>query len=159
MESLRTAQAFRNNIAGHLSQLSRLIRATVQATDLLSLEETETIRQNSKELQYFPSWRQKLEFAEKTSARFQMLVKELGRLNSAGVYLWTPLSNVCGVLRPMPLAAVDWGFDFDLIPEGILVILTADVSDKMLLDFSDTRDGRRELEVEVAGQHWGRARF
>ena len=98
-------------------------------------------------------------FAEKSSARFQMFVHALGQLNPSPVYVWTPLSNVCGLLRPVSLSEVNFGFDFAVNPEGILVIMTADLLDKMLLDYSAGEAGEELLEVEIAGERWAQARY
>jgi hypothetical protein len=82
-------------------------------------------------------------------------VDVLEKMNPVGVYIWTPASNVCGVLAPVSLQTIQWGFGFDLIKEGILVLLTADLADKMLLDFSQNSSGDHDLEIEVSGSKWG----
>jgi hypothetical protein len=79
--------------------------------------------------------------------------------NVSPVYVWTPLSNLCGVLRPIRLRDIDWEFPFVVEAEGIIVILTSDLTDKLLMDYSQTDEGREILEVEASGEHWGRARF
>jgi hypothetical protein len=131
----------------------------VNKESLLSPKETEALRERSKAIQYTPMWRSTVGFSEKSRPRFQRLVAALRDLNPGGVYIWTPLSNVCGLLRPVSLESIQWGFDFDLIPEGVLVLLTADLCDKMLLDFSESPTAGSELEIEVSGPHWGSCSF
>jgi hypothetical protein len=62
-------------------------------------------------------------------------------------------------MRPVALAKVNFAFDFVMNPEGILVVLTADLSDKMLLDYSEDRVQGQMLELEISGPHWGPAEF
>src|SRR5262245_4894827 len=155
MSEVGKALAFRNNIRRHLTQLSRLTGRIVAKEDLLSLDETEALRARSNAVAYTPTWRRTMKFADKTTARFQRLVAALHERSSSGAYLWTPLSNDCGVMRPVELASILCGFDFDLIPEGILVVLAADLQDKFILDFSEDENAGRELELEVSGVHWG----
>jgi hypothetical protein len=157
MSELEKTLAFRNNMRRHLTQLSRLTGRIVAKEDLLSLDETEALRARSKAVAYTPSWRRTMKFAEKSTARFQRLVARWHEQNSSGAYVWTPLSNDCGVMRPLDLASIHWGFDFELIPDGILVVLAADLNDKIILDFSESQEGDRELELEVSGKDWGNA--
>lgn len=71
------------------------------------------------------------------------------------MYVWTALSNVCGVARPIPLLEFNLAFDFNVNREGIVVLLTSDLRDKLVFDFS-VQNGTPELEIEVSGEHWGR---
>lgn len=100
-----------------------------------------------------------LRFDEKRTARFADFVQRLAEVNPSDVYLWTPASNVCGVLHPIPMQLVNLGFPFDLNPEGVTVILASDLQDQLLLDYSVGDDGERLLEVEVGGEHWGRVTY
>lgn len=157
MSELHSALAFKTNIGRHLAQLSQLTGSAVREENLLSLLETGALRERSKANEYVPSWRRTVAFSEKAGRRFQRFVESLEEMNSSGVYIWTPLSNVCGLHRPVTLKSIHWEFDFELIPDGILVLLTADIADKMLLDFSEGPTGKEELEIEVSGPHWARA--
>src|SRR5256885_2239407 len=120
MNDLPTRFAFRKHLGRHLSQLSQLVGREVRSEDLLSLEETEAIREKSKTIHRAPAWRCNLEFSETAGDRFRKLVDALEQLNPTPVFIWTHLSNICGLLRPVPLTSVNFGFDFDLDPEGIL---------------------------------------
>ena len=150
--------ALNKNLPRHLSELSRLVGREVTREDLMSLEETEAIREQAKRVKLVPFWTFEIPFADKSSPRFRWLMKGLAALNPTPVYVWTPLSNVCGLLRPVALSDVNFGFDFNLSAEGILVILTADLSDKLLLDYSEESD-EQKLEIELSGEHWGTARY
>lgn len=143
----------------HLGQLESLLGRPVAAEDLLSLDETEAIRARALATTRSPQWGCQIGFAEKNADRFQSLVRRLSEQHAVGVFLWTPLANSCGVLRPVPLSDIRWEFDYALFPEGILVILGADLEDQLLLDFSEDPQGERVVEIEGAGRHWGEVKY
>jgi hypothetical protein len=150
---------YATNIARHLSELSSLVSREVRREDLLPLAEADKIREDSKKVQYSPSWSTEIPFARKTEVVFQDFVRKLERLNANPVYVWTPASNQCGLLRPIPLHDLNFGFDFSINPEGILVVLTSDLRDRLLLDYSRDAAGQEVLEIEASGEHWGHARL
>ena len=143
----------------HLRELSQLVGRKVEPEELLSLAETEAVRAQGMTVQRLPSWRCELRFSDKRSARFGRLLQAIRERNPSPVYLWTPLSNDCGLLRPVPLSDVRFDFDFAVNRDGIVVLLTADLQDRMLLDFSEGPDGELLLEVEVAGANWGQSTY
>ena len=147
------------NLPQHLRELSQLVGRKVEPEELLSLAETEAVRAQGMTVQRLPSWRCELRFSDKRSARFGRLLQAIRERNPSPVYLWTPLSNDCGLLRPVPLSDVRFDFDFAVNRDGIVVLLTADLQDRMLLDFSEGPDGEHLLEVAVAGAHWGQATY
>ena len=147
------------NLPQHLRELSQLVGRKVEPEELLSLAETEAVRAQGMTVQRLPSWRCELRFSDKRSARFGRLLQAIRERNPSPVYLWTPLSNDCGLLRPVPLSDVRFDFDFAVNRDGIVVLLTADLQDRMLLDFSEGPDGEQLLEVEVAGANWGQATY
>src|SRR5262249_3594428 len=127
--------------------------------DLLSLDETEAIRQKAKSRSERPSGRTEIPFSEKGGARFQAVVGRLHDANNSSVYVWQPLANVCGLLRPVSLDEVEFAFEYDLNPEGIVVVLTTDLVDKLLLDYSVDASNRQMLEIELSGRNWGAVRY
>ena len=147
------------NLPQHLRELSHLVGRKVEPEELLSLAETEAVRAQGMTVQRLPSWRCELRFSDKRSARFGRLLQAIRERNPSPVYLWTPLSNDCGLLRPVSLSDVRFDFDFAVNRDGIVVLLTADLQDRMLLDFSEGPDGEQLLEVEVAGANWGQATY
>src|SRR4029078_12642524 len=103
MSDLATRLAFETHLEQHLSQLSQLVGRQVQSQDLLSVEESKKIRQKSKTKQPAPAWRCNLKFSEKSGDRFRKLVDALEHMNPTPVFIWTQLSSICGLLRPLPL--------------------------------------------------------
>lgn len=142
----------------HLAELRNLVRREVSEADLLSLEDTNALREKAKANRPSPLSRVEVPFSDKNGARFAALVDQM-RCDERSVYIWTPLSNVCGLLRPVHLSEVNFGFEFDINPEGILVILTSDLVDKLLLDFSDNDAAERVIEIETSGPRWGTMRY
>jgi hypothetical protein len=159
MSQLPTWPPNKEQTHSYLLQLARLVRRSVRPEDLLSLEETEAVRTRANTVRRRHLWRVELPFSEKSTPRFRGFVHDLMQLNPSPVYVWTELSNACGVLPPVPLDMVNFDFDFDTDPTGVLVLLSADLQDKMLLDYSESESGRRTVEVEVSGDHWGIARL
>jgi hypothetical protein len=85
-------------------------------------------------------------------------VDALEKSSPEKVYLWCPLTNVCGLLPPVPIREVNFQFPFEINREGMIVLLGQDLSNKLLLDFSED-EGRRTMEVELSGPQWGAIEF
>jgi len=159
MTELSEKLAFRHEFARHLGELSLLLGRAVRGDELMSVDETKTVRAQANEVVRQPTLRFELPFADKAEQRFAEFVQRLTRANPSDVYPWTPASNVCGVLRPIPMKVINMAFPFDLNPEGIIVILTADLRDQLLLDYSYGNNDEQHLEVEVSGEHWGQINY
>jgi hypothetical protein len=155
MSELSERIAFERELPRHLRELSVLLRRTVHRDELLSVQETKAVRARANEVARQPVARFEMKFEEKRTPRFADFVQRLARANPHDVYVWTPASNLCGLIRPIAVERVNIGFGFDLNPEGILAILTSDLRDQLLLDYSAGEGGEELLEVEVSGEHWG----
>lgn len=148
-------RAFKVNIDRHLAQLSRLLGRVVRAESLLSLSETELLRTEASAVKRVPRSRHTFDFVEKRGPWFGCLLRQLAQANPTDVYVWTPFSNVCGLHPAVPLSSVRLGFDFDLIPEGALVLLPTNLEDRMLLDYSEDAGGKERIVMELEGPAWG----
>ena len=140
----------------HLHELSQIVGRMLTPDDLLSVEETESLRVQALSVVRTPSLRYEIPFADLKSPRFARLVGALQKANPSPIFVWTPLSNECGLLRPVSLSEVRFDFDFTSLPDGILVLLTTDFQDQMLLDFSEGEDAEQLLELEVSGAQWAK---
>ena len=78
----------------------------------------------------------------------------VARIAGLQVYLWTPRTIDCGVLLVPSLDVVKFDFDFDVNEEGILVLLSSDLVDRLLLDFSKSCTGEERMTVESQGINW-----
>lgn len=139
------------HLARHLTELGRLLRRDVRPDDLLSLPETEALRVRM--AKRTPDRKESFPFAEKNGRRLSPLVHAF---QEDLVYVWTALSNDCGVHRAVPLSEVDFSFPFAFSPEGILSIVSQDLGDHILLDWYE-EGGAELLDLEVTGPRWSAA--
>jgi hypothetical protein len=159
MRELPKRLHFAKELPRHLAELEVLLKRRIEPPELLSVEETCLIRDQANQITRHPLSRCDVSFVAKQKARFGAFLSSLSEANPAKVYPWTPASNVCGLLKPVALLQIDFSFPFDLNPEGILAILTSDLSDQLLLDYSMGDHGHPLLEMEWSGTHWGRVPY
>lgn len=155
MNELSEKLAFNREINRHLHELGLLVGRPVHKKELLSLAETKGIRVKANQIVRQPIRKFEIPFIKKREQKFISYIEKLIEVNSSSVYLWTPASNICGVMRPVPLKTFCISFPFDLNPEGIVVILTSDLRDQLLLDYSQGDFNEEMLEVETRGEQWG----
>jgi hypothetical protein len=146
--------AFRSSIPRYLRELEAFLGHGVEASSLLTPQETKLLQEQARRVPRVPIVRWRMRFEDREKPWFHGLVAKLADLNSSAIYLWTPMSIVCGILREVPLRDLQlFSFPFSINAEGILTILTSDLKDQMLMDFWE--DEGRWLDVELAGEHWG----
>jgi hypothetical protein len=145
--------ALTRNLGRHLTELSRVLRRDIRCEDLMSVEETERILYRSKATPRAAGWKLTVPFEEKGLPWFLALIRALESAHPGRVLLWTPLASACGLPKSVALAEIDFGFSFDLNPEGILEVLTEDLENRLILDYA-MEGNRAMLEVEVSGLHW-----
>lgn len=156
MTDLAKRLAYNRDIKTYLTQLKHLAGRDVDVHDLLSLDETKVIRDNSKlAFKSLPAHKFKIKFSERLSARFEMFTRKLHALNSSSVYIWLERSNTCGVLAVSSILSFNFKFEFSAISEGIISLSTSDMGDNLLLDFSKAPSGDTFLEIELKGNTWG----
>lgn len=151
--------ALKGSMARHLEELRGLVGREVQISDLMSLQETEAVRARLNSIKRSPKWSTEICFSERLDRRFRQFIENLKDSNGAPVYVWTPLSNVCGLLRPVPLSSVSFGFGFDINDDGLISIVASDCIDRMVLDFYVDGQQREMLSLDVSGEHWGTVRY
>ena len=155
MSELSEKLSSKKELSRHLCELGLLVGRPVHKKELLSLNETESVRNQANQVIRQPVGKFDIPFEKKQETRFLKFIEHLTKVNPNDVYLWTPASNLCGVLRPVPLKTFRITFPFELNPEGIIVILTSDLSDQLLLDYSQGSNDEQLLEIEVSGERWG----
>lgn len=129
------------NIKKYLEELSMLTGRPVRADELCSLEQTIALRESAKQLEEQPAQRHTILFADQSSKRSEIFANNLCRSNNCPVYIWTPRTISCGALLVPSICSVEFYFDFSINEEGILVFLTSDLKDRLLIDFSISRKG------------------
>jgi len=145
------------SLPSYMVELEALTGRSVSADALLSVHETILLRDKLKQIPKEQVVRACIPFEALKSRAFTLMLDRLNTLNASPVALWLPKSSDCGLLQLPSIKEINFGFSFDLIPEGILVIATSDGLNRMLLDFSDEEDGQRSLEIELHGPHWAQA--
>jgi hypothetical protein len=147
---------YKQNIKPYLRELHALSLEVPSERDLLTLEATEEVRGNSKEaLKGKPVRKVRIDFDEKNTDRFKSYVANLHRVNASPVYIWISKTNSCGLYAISSLLQFNFDFPFDVIREGIIGLLSSDLSDTLTLDFSyDEKSFKYELEIDIFGDHW-----
>ncbi|WP_157201576.1 hypothetical protein [Massilia sp. Root418] len=145
---------YKLTIRRYLIELNELCLEKPLENKLLSLEKTEHIQQVSF-LKRKPARKIRIYFEEKTTDRFKKYVTGLHRANPNSVYIWTENSNSCGLFEISSLLNFNFGFGFGVNTQGIVALLTSDLTDSLVLDFSHggTASGQ-ELEIDVSGDRW-----
>ena len=142
------------NLKRYLEELAVLTGRTVLGDELGGLELAVAIREASQKFATYTSASFEIPFSDRCSARFRQFVQKLHKANPTSVYLWTPRTIDCGVLLVPSLDVVKFDFDFDVNEEGILVLLSSDLVDRLLLDFSKSCTGEERMTVESQGINW-----
>lgn len=155
MINLEQRLSYNYNIKAHLEQLSHLTNRAVTKHDLLSLELTDSIREQSlKLLNESRSIKFEIYFLEKTEARFQAFVKNLVVLNPSPVYVWIEHTITCGLLEIALITEFNFKFEYSVCANGIISLLTKDMMDNLVLDFYEDSLGERVIDIELIGNNW-----
>ena len=140
----------------YLEELTVLVRHPVKSADLGSVEQAASIREAAKKLSVSDAASSEITFVDRSSERFKKFVRCLHDANPSQVYVWTPRTIDCGVLLVPSLSAIDFDFDFAVNEEGILVFLTDDLEDRLLLDFFILPADEKRMKIETQGANWGK---
>ena len=144
------------NVKKYLVELSALVGHAVQADELTSLDQATAIREAAQKFKTQSATSIEIAFSDRRSKRFIEFLQKLHYANPCPVYIWTPRTMDCGALLVPSIGAVRFEFDFTLNEEGIVVFLTSDLTDRLLLDFSVTATGVEVMKVETQGMNWER---
>jgi hypothetical protein len=147
------------NIKKHLVELGHFCKTKPIAADLFSLEETENLRKGLRALKATPPYKLTIGFDEKKAKPFLEFVEKLYQEYSGSVSIWTPLTSVCGTYELESIFDFNFGFEFDVHEDGIVGLLTRDLSDYLLLDFFVNDSDQKVLEVEIFGENWQKASY
>lgn len=143
----------------YIEQLSKLIKVKSSVPKLFPLEEMGSLRERVKLLGQANKRVYQLAFEEKTSLEFEDFVVALAQANGEPILIWSELSNDFGPIKLNSLLDVDFSFSFDVLPEGIVAIVTEDGSDKILLDWEDDKDCGPIITVELLGERWSKVKY
>jgi hypothetical protein len=154
MTKIQNEIQFKKNLSAYLLELKSLTGKTVSSESLSSINEVERIRNEASILENYDISRFTIDFKDKSEERFKNFIIALSNSNKSSVYIWTNRSNFCGLYKIPSIKMFDFSFPFDVNPDGLVVFLSEDINDQLLLDFSYDSKGQEVLEVELKGRHW-----
>jgi hypothetical protein len=143
------------NLKRYLEELAALAGRSVQASELGSVEQALSIREGGVKFVEMATASSEIPFADLSSERFKSFVKRLNEVNPSPVYVWTPRTTDCGAFLLPSISAIRFDFDFTVNSEGILVFITNDFRDRLLLDYFILPTGEQRLKIETQGENWG----
>lgn len=147
--------AYKRDLKPYLDQLNALVNCKVVESDLLSLEETDSIREKSKLMLDVSKVRKfRIDFSEKSGKRFKDFIQCLSEGNSRPLYIWLNYSNSCGLYQLDSIFKFNFDFDYLTVHQGIISLLTNDMSENMILDFFEDSSGEQVVEIELTGKNW-----
>lgn len=149
---------YKVNLKPHLEELNCFTSKRMEESDLLSIEETKRILEQSQQLPQLSTNKFTIPFQEKRSERFKKFVAKLQEVNSSSIYIWIDRTNDCGTSIIGSLSDINWEFDFDCSSNGIFVLESIDLQDRVLFDFFE-EDGQLWLEIEASGIHWSKVNW
>lgn len=138
----------------YLEELQKFLNRAVSADELLSLEQTEGLRQAAQKFRDLPASSCQIDFLEKASDRFHTFVERLCAANPSPVSIWTTHSITCGALMVPSLKEIVFDLEYSASQGGILTFVTNDLRDRLLLDFTMSDSGTQKMTIETQGDHW-----
>lgn len=150
MSDLVNRLARNAELIGYLNQLRELVGREVSKEQLGSLEEVERLKGVASQLKDCPKTLIEIAPEDLAKERFTSLVQRLVKANPSPVSIWLNATSSCGTFYLSRVDGFNFAFRFASIPEGVVVLLTEDGRDRLLLDFSPD-----EVEVELQGMEWG----
>ena len=161
MPSASLTERLRRNLhlKKHLEELRALTGRVVHADELGSLDQFVAMRQSAQRFVDQPTVACEIPFSERSSERFKRFLQCLTYANPSPIYVVTPRADSCGVLLLSSLNEVRFDFVFKINEEGLLIFVTSDLEDRLLLDFSSTPTGEEIMKVEVQGSNWKKVAY
>lgn len=143
-----------NNLDDYILELKEFTGININSELLSSTKDMEEIRQKSMILKNKPEKTFSISFEEKSSLKFKDFVRKLYILNDSPVYIWTKKSNIHGLYKAKSINSLNYSFTFDVNVEGIVVFLTENLEDKIILDYYKDNYGKKLLDITLKGQQW-----
>ena len=95
-----------------------------------------------------------IKFYKKSSKRFKNFIARLYSCNKSPVYIWTAKSNNYGLFKIDSIKKINFSFKFKVNVEGIVVLLTENLQDTLILDYYENSKEERLLEITLQGKNW-----
>ncbi len=136
----------------YIAEISQLDLKPFSISNLIALEVMEEIRQNV----ISKSERKKkftIPFEERSTEKFKYFIYNLYSKNQNPIYIWTELSNDCGIYEIDSILDFNFNFSFEVNSKGLINLLSKNLKDQIILDFSEDNN-ERLLEIELSGVNW-----
>lgn len=154
MNNINDKIQFKKTINSYLLEIKEFIGTDITPNLLSSREDMEEIRNKSYVLNDLEKLNFVMNFDLRKSKRFKQFIANLDKANNRPVYIWTEKSNVCGLYKASSIKAINFSFKFDVNDDGMVIFLTEDCNDRLLLDFYIDYKERKMLDLEVKGKNW-----
>lgn len=154
MTKIPSKTELKRSLPAYLFELKQITGVDVSSSSLCPIEEVEKLREQALKIADLAKNKFNISFVGKSSERFRKFIINLSQANSNSIYVWTNKSNLYGLYEVASINSIDFSFPFDVNPEGIIVFLTSDVNDKLLLDFYYNSQGEEMIDIELQGMHW-----
>jgi hypothetical protein len=144
----------RRSLLMYLQELKQLTCCDISVDNLLPVEESEKLRVQASRSLPPEKLAFTIKFIDKTSQQFRSFVKSLADFNPGSVYVWLEKSSIHGLCEIDSLGSLDLSFPFDLDENGIIVIRSKNLKDRLLLNFYYDDNNEEMLEIEIQGENW-----
>lgn len=138
----------------YLNILNELCFIGITESNLLSVDESNTIRIKFGAIDFAKSKTFRINFEEKNNERFLAYIQKLESEKSGLKYLWIELSNDCGLCKISSLLNIRFDFSYEIDPNGLIIMYSFDGLECLLFDFAEDESGQRYLEVTTKGLVW-----
>ncbi len=151
--------AYKLNIKRHLLELSSFLRKSATESALVSLKESkrilDSLASETPETTHFT-----IPFKDKKSPKFYAFIESIFNQIPGPMYVWTEHAVVCGLIQIESIMEFNFEFPFTASNNGIVCIITQDLTNELKLSFyNDELDNEELLEVSLIGKDWSRLRY
>jgi len=145
------------NMKNYLADLKIIVGRTVEADELMNLEETKLILER-REYKKYPTAEIDITVNDIGSGRFEEYIKKLNSAVESKFVVISKLTAYCGLLIVGSLFDIDWDNCFRVHRKNIYIV-TIETVDRLLVDFDVDDEGAEAPEVAAQGMHWSNIRY
>jgi len=146
----------RNSIRQYLPKLSKLLGRKIGEEDLMPIEDTKSLSIKLKGISREHRSTALFDFIDFQKQWGSGFAKKLESSNPTPVVMFVSDALICGAITIGAISSFKCEFPFNLIPEGVITLATADGRDCATLDLIIDKSGQRKVEMELKGETWPR---
>ncbi len=128
----------------YIGELHKILKKEITASMLLSIIETDRIREQNQAKQLIYS--SKILFADKDKIE-NVLLKDLDEVNNK-YFVFTSYTKDCGTILINLLREFNFNFSFKDVPSGIITLTREDLLKEIVLDFYE-ENKIQYLDIEI----------